>query len=89
MKGDTQRCYKSINELSPKRKKYRSESATLGLQFNMYEHFDLMGYIGGSFFEGNIRTKDGKTDVNSDWIEKDKFLFEELGLEKLNAPKFS
>lgn len=83
MNKDTQEGYSAVNAIEPTRKKYRSESATLGLQYHVYDHFDLIGYLGGNFFSGNIRKRDGSSCIPKMWITKGKDLFDELGLKHL------
>lgn len=83
---DTQEGYAKINKMSPERKSLRSESATLGLQFYVYEHFDLVGMLFGNFFSGNVRTRINSTDIPKIWREKSKRLFDELKIGELCIP---
>lgn len=80
MNHDTQDSYSSINKLDPERKHLRSESATLGLQYHVYKHFNLSGFLGGGFFTGYIRTSENETNVPCIWRDKALQLFEELNI---------
>lgn len=81
---DTQDIYSKINEKYPDRKKFRSESSTLGLQYHVYKHFDLIGSLFGGFFSGAIRKRDNTSNIPSMWRDKGELLFYELGIEKVS-----
>ena len=89
MTRDTQVSYAEINKLEPVRKKFRSESSTLGLHYHISKHFGLRSRIFGGFFNGSILafdmvTNQYVTDIPLGWQQKGEELFNELRIGDLS-----
>ena len=69
----------------PEGKKYRSESATLGLQYHVYKHFGLIGYLYGGFFSGAIRLRNDESNIPRMWRDKGLELFDSLKIKRLSV----